>query len=255
MDDNTLTLPPFSKGDEPSRGRGAAVWRRVTQVMREAILSGQWPTGARLPREAVLAAHFDINRHTLRRAMGVLVRDGLIHQAQGRGTFVAFGQQLEVPLDRRPLLCDRPGWTTAFQEMSYIEAGARLGDRLRLDSHMALVQVVVQILYQGQLIGFAHLWFGHERFARIADVVRREETLDAALADYGLTALHAKNTQVSARDATTKELGILESRHPRVLLDITQTISAIDPQGMSGPVYVAQIGLRTDRVRFSVPED
>ena len=45
--------------------------------------------GARLPTEAELSARFGVNRHTVRRALEELSRDGLVRVEQGRGSFVA----------------------------------------------------------------------------------------------------------------------------------------------------------------------
>ena len=45
--------------------------------------------GTRLPTEAELSAQFGVNRHTVRRALEELSRDGLVRVEQGRGSFVA----------------------------------------------------------------------------------------------------------------------------------------------------------------------
>lgn len=61
---------------------------QVSNVIREKIISGQWPADFRLQSEPDLAQEFGIARGTLRRAISTLVREGLLVQTRGKGTFV-----------------------------------------------------------------------------------------------------------------------------------------------------------------------
>lgn len=56
--------------------------------------------GQRLPCEADLAARFNVNRHTLRHAIDVLVADGWLERRRGIGTFV-LNRPIEYPLSER----------------------------------------------------------------------------------------------------------------------------------------------------------
>ena len=62
-------------------------------ALREALLAGlrdgRWHPGERLPTERALAAHAGVGRTVVRRVLAGLRDAGLIHQAVGRGTFVA----------------------------------------------------------------------------------------------------------------------------------------------------------------------
>ncbi|MBU1441710.1 MAG: GntR family transcriptional regulator [Gammaproteobacteria bacterium] len=61
---------------------------QVADVLRQRIARGQWPEGHRLPSLEELVAEFDVARVTLRKAVEMLSRDGLVRARQGRGTFV-----------------------------------------------------------------------------------------------------------------------------------------------------------------------
>lgn len=61
---------------------------QVSDVIREKIISGEWAPDHRLDSEPELAQQFGISRGTLRRAISTLIREGLLVQARGRGTFV-----------------------------------------------------------------------------------------------------------------------------------------------------------------------
>jgi GntR family phosphonate transport system transcriptional regulator len=57
--------------------------------LRQEIGGSGYRPGARLPTEAELSARFAVNRHTVRRALEELSRNGLVRVEQGRGSFVA----------------------------------------------------------------------------------------------------------------------------------------------------------------------
>jgi len=58
------------------------------KAIRELIISGELPPGARLPAENVLAANLGLSRNTLREAVRALVTARVLDVRRGDGTFV-----------------------------------------------------------------------------------------------------------------------------------------------------------------------
>lgn len=65
-----------------------AVYRQIADHLRSAIESRELPPGAKLPSESDLVSQYDVSRVTARRALAVLVTDGLVTAEHGRGWFV-----------------------------------------------------------------------------------------------------------------------------------------------------------------------
>lgn len=63
--------------------------RSLAATLERDIISGRWPTGARLPTERDVAARSGVSRQTVREAFEELERAGLIVRRQGSGTYVA----------------------------------------------------------------------------------------------------------------------------------------------------------------------
>lgn len=61
------------------------LYEQAADRLRDRIVSGQL-TG-RLDSEWVIAARFHVSRDTVRRALEILVREGLVTATRGRGTF------------------------------------------------------------------------------------------------------------------------------------------------------------------------
>lgn len=63
-------------------------YAQIADVFRQRIARGIWTQGLRLPANEVLAAEFGVSRVTIRQAVDLLARDGIIEAQQGRGTFI-----------------------------------------------------------------------------------------------------------------------------------------------------------------------
>ena len=61
---------------------------QIQRVLRGRIESGEWERGRAIPTEMELLAEFGVSRTTIREALAVLTRDGLIARHRGRGSFV-----------------------------------------------------------------------------------------------------------------------------------------------------------------------
>lgn len=62
--------------------------RQIAQHLRQALASGRYGPGDRLPTEPQLSVQFSVSRITARQAVEHLVREGLVSRKQGKGTFV-----------------------------------------------------------------------------------------------------------------------------------------------------------------------
>ncbi|MDM0046165.1 GntR family transcriptional regulator [Variovorax dokdonensis] len=67
---------------------------QLAELMRQRVSRGIWPQGHRLPSLDELGQEFGVARVTVRQAVDLLARDGLLSPQQGRGTFVT-GQASE----------------------------------------------------------------------------------------------------------------------------------------------------------------
>ena len=65
--------------------------------LKSQITNGNYQTGTQIPIEKDLLSHYDISITTLRRAIDLLCREGMLIKKQGSGTFVNRKPQ---PLER-----------------------------------------------------------------------------------------------------------------------------------------------------------
>jgi len=70
----------------------------IYEHVRNAITSGEYPVGHRVPSEAELSARFDACRHTASRALRELERQGFLIRRRGAGSFVRRRYSVECNL-------------------------------------------------------------------------------------------------------------------------------------------------------------
>jgi GntR family transcriptional regulator len=91
----------------------------VRSELKQLIVSGKVPAGARLPSESHLCDQYNVSRITLREAVQGLVQEGYVVRRQGSGTYVTRRPTLQNSLD------------TNFSYTDYLEhAGIRAGKKL-----------------------------------------------------------------------------------------------------------------------------
>lgn len=215
------------------RGEGVAAWRQIANQLEADISFGRLAPGTRLPIETDLAARFEVNRHTVRRALAELSARGLIRATQGRGTFV----------EKKPLAYPI-GMRTRFSEivsMAGREAGGRLlgaaetaaddetAERLRIAPAAGVVRLETLRSADDVPISMGTGYFPLPRFARIADEYSRLGTITKALEGCGVADYLRAETRVSARAATSDEARHLDLRPGRIVLTVDST--NIDAEG------------------------
>lgn len=64
------------------------LYHRLRETLAGMIVSRRWDVGAAIPAEAELAQKYQVSIGTVRKAIELLINDGLVDRVQGRGTFV-----------------------------------------------------------------------------------------------------------------------------------------------------------------------
>lgn len=101
------------------------LYHQLADILMERIRSGEYSPGDVIPSETSMAKHYGIGRPTVRQAMEILVRKGLVTRKRGAGTFVRHQ-------DRQVDIFSFAGTSRAFSEKG-IRAESKTIDPIRLD--------------------------------------------------------------------------------------------------------------------------
>jgi GntR family transcriptional regulator len=89
--DQPDTVSPMEYGpdDQVERDAPTPPFQQLAGILRARVKRGDWKPNRAIPSENTLADEYDLSRPTVRRAIAVLVEDGLVYAVPGRGTYVA----------------------------------------------------------------------------------------------------------------------------------------------------------------------
>jgi|YelNatPaOPRAMG01_1025707.scaffolds.fasta_scaffold68806_3 GntR family transcriptional regulator len=74
------------------------LYSQLRDILYLKIKNGEWKIGERIPSEDELCTQYNVSKTTVRQAIGILTREGLLRKEQGRGTFVT-----EPKIEQGPL--------------------------------------------------------------------------------------------------------------------------------------------------------
>jgi GntR family phosphonate transport system transcriptional regulator len=233
---------------------GVTRWRQIAESLSREIEDAHFADG-RLPTEPELAARFGVNRHTVRRAIGMLAHEGLVRVEQGRGTFVAAGH-LDYVIGRRTRFSanlqreGREPWHHMLSALR-VEADEATAHALDLAAGAAVIDIRTLGRADGVPVTYATHFFPAARFARVPEVLAATSSITAALAACGVADYTRQVTRLLARMPSPIEAQYLEQPLQRPVLQ-AESIN-VDTDGR--PIQRSLTVFAGDRVQAVVAED
>lgn len=180
------TVPkPFRRVDPSSP---IPMYLQIHRSLTERIHSGEWPRGTQIPTEAELCEAYDVSRITVRQALALLTRDGLVVRGRGRGTFV-----------REPSLTAAPRTVSSFStelrdlglkpgsrilETGHATAGAELAAEMDVGIGTELLTLRRLRLADDQPIGIQDTVLVAERFPDLLSLLSDGSSLYEVMQEY-----------------------------------------------------------------------
>lgn len=79
-----------------AQSNGRAKYYILMEALRKDIINGKIKPGDKIPSENELSSQFSVSRHTVRKAISILVNEGLLEATHGLGTFCTERQRKNV---------------------------------------------------------------------------------------------------------------------------------------------------------------
>jgi GntR family phosphonate transport system transcriptional regulator len=187
---------------------GVPLYLRIAQELRVNIRDGVYRAGERIPTEEVLSQRFNVNRHTLRRSVGLLVADGLLRVDQGRGTFVADAVQLPIGSRVRYNESLRAqGIEPRYQVLRQAElpADERLAHKLEVPAHSPVLMLERLGLANDRPLKIATSYFPVSHFPDIVKRMSEYSSISQLFRDVYHCDHRRLRTIVTASRATSEE--------------------------------------------------
>jgi GntR family transcriptional regulator, phosphonate transport system regulatory protein len=243
------------QGAQLERGAGLAVWRQIEQILAAEIAAQGFGEDGRLPSEGELARRFDVNRHTVRRAMVGLAASGLVSVEQGRGTFVQPGA-IDYTIGKRTRFTEnlRQHQHTTVGKLlssSRVKAEPTVAKALGIRAGALVYRLEALHELDGVPLTYARNWYPAARFADLPAVMERFDSTSKALAEYGVTDYLRKWSRIGSalpEAEVARRLNI--NRQQPVLV-----VENVDVDMDGTPIKYGITHFAADRVQLMVEHD
>ena len=95
------------------------IYLQLEEILMQAIASGQYPAGSRLPAVRELAAEAGVNPNTMQRALTELEREGLLYSQRTAGRFVTDETERIRGKRRELAMTQVQNFLTSMKEMGF----------------------------------------------------------------------------------------------------------------------------------------
>lgn len=227
-------------------------WARIAHEIADAIGSGLYAPGERLPSEHSLAEQYGVNRHTIRRSLSELGQLGLVRSTQGSGTYV---EEFAVDLvlgkrTRHRQSLTQAGIKGGLQVLSASgeDADDRVARALELPAGSRVLHLMVLGHGAGQPLHFSDRYFPLPRFAGLDARLQETGSITESFKQLGVADYTRTQSRISARLPRADVAEHLRQASTRPTLQVTSVNIDADAR----PIEYACTWFAGDRVTLTV---
>ncbi len=223
------------------------VYRELADTLRKEL--DGYTAGEYLPAEVQLAARFEVNRHTVRRAIDELVREGSLLRRQGKGTQV-LGRPLVYPVAAQSAYSQSlsalgHGVEAVLLQRRRCQATREEAEHLGLAEHAPLIELQTLRRLDGQPVSLIRHRYCASRTELLAEYKSGSVREFFAARNLALTRTFSL---IGARLPSREEASVLLM--PRHLPALTVLTLSRDANGQ--PVEIAHSTSRSDRFQYQI---
>lgn len=231
-------------------------WREIRDAIEQDIRGRILEPGVKLPTEPELAATYGAGRHSVRRAVAELAKEGHLSVEQGRGTFVSPRPRIDYAIGRRTRMrrnMDAQGVELTRQQLGVdrLEATGWIARRLGLEPGASVLAMHRISCADGLPVSFGTLYQDAMRFPDFAERCERFGSITAAYASCGIDDYVRGSTEIHARPAKPEEARRLR-QHPSMPVLV---LRALDTTLDGAPLACSEVVWPAARVKFSITQE
>lgn len=228
-------------------------WREIRALIEQDIMDGVMEPGARLPTEPELVQLYAAGRHSVRRAVTELAKEGLLSVEQGRGTFVQARPMIDYAIGRRTRLrrnLDPKGINVSGETLGVerMPAPPRVARLLQIAPGAEVIATQRRSLADAVPVNIGHIYHAAARFPDFPERRRAMGSTTAVYRSYGIDDYLRGETRIHARPARGDEPRLLH-QHPDMPVLV---VRAVDTLLDGTPIAHSEVIWSAARVTFSI---
>lgn len=242
------TLKTYVTDIELDHSSPVPLYHQISEPIKELILDGTIPPGAKLEDELSMASRLGVSRPTARRALQSLVDLRLVVRKRAVGTIVA-PKEIHRQVKLSSLYDDlkESGQKPTTKVISYkeVEASKEIAEELRLEEGQTVIKVVRLRLANGEPLAIMTNYLPSEVAPTEKEL--RSGGLYDAMRSHGHEVVSASQT-ISARKASSEEAETLQESRGAAILSMRRI--SYNQSGV--PIEIGDHVYRASRYHFTI---
>ncbi|MXS18417.1 GntR family transcriptional regulator [Pseudomonas oryzihabitans] len=149
------------------------LYQRLRDQLAEQIANNRWRPGEAIPTEAALSAEYQLSTGTVRKAIDVLVSEGILERQQGRGTFIRRAQ-FQSSLFRffrfQTVSGERQVPESRILSIEPVAAPSAVAQALGLPADALVIRIVRVRLLDVKPVLAEEIWLPRQRFQALLEI-------------------------------------------------------------------------------------
>jgi GntR family transcriptional regulator len=225
-------------------------YAQLANILRESMAAGILRPGDQLPSEAQLCERYAVSPMTVRRAINLLVDEGIVIAEQGRGTFVkpvAMGAATFQLRESLNLFNDSTQTTVHVLEARIIGADERVARKLEICAGERTVYIRRLLRTDGRPSLYHREYLIYDPLRPIVEAELEVTALQRLFNGAGGTILRGGEVHLEATILNEEEMKILEAPGPMAAFCFEHLFYDFDTKPISWGWFIG----RADCIRFS----
>lgn len=239
----------ISASTQIDRNAYEPAYAQLVRILRGRIAIGEFRPGSRLPSEAQLCDRYGVSPMTVRRAINVLLDQGVVSTVQGSGTFVKPMELAKVTFNLDELTAlfrDREQTRVKLLEARIVSADAPTAGRLAVAEGARVIYIRRLILREGEPVLYHHEQLIYDPTRPVVEAEMEATSLQGLLAGSGETDLKGGALAIEATTLTDGEAELLGGAAGDPAFRLSHTFYDFEDRPVSWGWFVC----RGDRLQF-----
>jgi GntR family phosphonate transport system transcriptional regulator len=226
----------------------------VADELERSIAGGDFPAGARLPGEMEIAGRFQVNRHTVRRAIADLAGRGLVRAERGSGTFVE-SPRIPYPIRSRTRFSEIVGGMGREAGGKLIEsreepAGSDIARRLGIEPDTEVIRLELLRHADKVPVCVGTSWLSAARFPKLAQIYAAKRSMTRSFQQFGIDDFKRASTRVTAAPADLADAMRLDIRPGSPIL----VVDSVDADDRGRALLTTRARFAAERVELLIDD-
>jgi DNA-binding GntR family transcriptional regulator len=225
-------------------------YAQLANILRQSVAVGQLRPGDQLPSEAQLCGRYGVSPMTVRRAINLLINQGVVTAEQGRGTFVkpvAMGAATFQLTELQNLFSDPAHTTVQLLETRIVTADERIARKLAIAVKQRTIYIRRLLCTDGTPAFYHREYLIYDPTRPIVEAEMEVTALQHLLSGSGETILKCGELNIEATILTAEEACLLQAPQPLAAFCLEHLFYDFDNKPISWGWFIG----RADHLRFT----